>query len=101
MDPIKENIIKDLELDKLSEKEKEDRLIQVGDIIYQNVLMRVIETMSDKDQDEFEKILDNDGKPEDIFTFLNNKVPNFEQIINEEAIKFKNKTSDIMGQIGN
>ena len=101
MNPIKENIIKNFELDKLSENEKEEMILKIGSVIYQNVLMRVLETMPDEDQDEFEKILDNDAKPEEIFTFLNNKVPNFEQIINEEAIKLKNKTSDIMGQIEN
>jgi len=101
MNPINEKIIKSLELDKLSEKEQEDTLLRIGGIIYQNVLMRVLDVMEDKDQDEFEKLLDNNGSPEEIFTFLKNKNPNFEQIITEEAMKFKNKASDIMSQIGN
>ena len=100
MNPIKDNIIKSLELDKLSESEKEETLLRIGSIIYQNVLMRVLDVMGDKDQDEFEKLLDNNGSPEEIFTFLKNKNSNLEEIINEEADKFKNKASDIMSQIG-
>ena len=100
MNPIKDNIIKDLELNKLSPEEQEETLLRVGNIIYQNVLMRVLEVMPDKDQDEFEKILDGNGSAEEIFTFLKNKNPNFEQIIMEESKKFNNHASDIMSQIG-
>lgn len=99
MNPIKENIIKDLELDKLSETEKEETILRIGGIIYQNVLMRVLETMSDQDQNEFEKLLDKNAEAQEIFSFLNTKVENFEKIINEEALKFRNQTSNIMSQI--
>ncbi len=100
MNPIQKNIIKDLELDKLSPTEQEETLIRIGGVIYQNVLMRVLDTMEDKDQDEFEKLLDANASPEEIFNFLNSKNKNFEKIITEESNKFNNKASDIMSQIG-
>jgi len=100
MNPIQNNIIKDLELDKLTPQEQEEILVRIGSVIYQNVLMRVLDTMEDKDQDEFEKLLDKNASSEEIFNFLNSKNKNFEQIINEESNKFNNKASDIMSQIG-
>ncbi|MFA6524485.1 MAG: DUF5663 domain-containing protein [Candidatus Paceibacterota bacterium] len=100
MNPIEKNIIEILDLDNLPREEAEEILIRTGAVIYQNVLMRVMETMSEKDQDDFEKILDNEGKPEEIFSFLKDKVKDFEKIVKEEAEKFKNKTSNIMDQIG-
>ena len=100
MNPIQNNISKALELENLSPEERQEILIRVGTVIYQNVLMRVMELITDEEQNEFEKILDNNGKPEEIFSFLKNKVPDFEKIIEEEALKFKNKTTNIMDQIG-
>ena len=101
MNPIQKNISEVLELENLLPEERQEILLRVGAVIYQNVLMRVMEIMTEEDQDEFEKLLDNKGKPEEIFTFLKNKVPDFEKIIEEESIKFRNKSSNIMDQIGN
>ena len=99
MNPIKNKIINALNIENLSEKEKEEIILRVGTLIYQNVLMRVMETMPEKDQDEFEKLLDNNAKPEEVFTFLKNNVKDFEKIINEEAEKFKDKASVMMSEI--
>ena len=71
-----------------------------ADFIYQNIMTRALEIMSEADQDEFEKMLDAQSGPEEIFVFLKNKVSNFEEIIKEEAEKFKNKATGIMNQIG-
>jgi len=100
MNPIEKNIIEVLGLENLPKEEAEEILIRTGAIIYENVLLRVMETMTEKDQDDFEKILDNKEKPEEIFSFLQNRVKDFEKIVKEEAEKFKNKTSNIMDQIG-
>jgi len=100
MNPIKENIIKDLGLESLSEEEREVRLSQVGLLIYQNVLMRIMETMSDENIDEFEKLLDKNAGPSEVFTFLKNKVEDFEKIVSAESEKFRIHTNTIMDKIG-
>jgi len=100
MNPIEKNIIEVLELENLPREEAEEILIRTGAVIYENVLLRVMETMTEKDQDDFEKILDNEGKPEEIFSFLKERVKDFEKIVKEESEKLKNKTSNIMDQIG-
>lgn len=101
MNPIQKNITNVLELEKLPLEERQEIILRVGALIYQNVLMRVMEIMTEKDQDEFEKLLDKNAGPEDIFAFLKEKINDFEKIIEEEAIKFKDKSSSIMDQIGN
>ena len=93
MNPIKENIIKSLGLTNLGSEEKEDLLFRIGFLIYQNFLMRAMETLSNEDKSEFEKILDNNGKAEDILDFFKKKVSNFEEIINTETEKFRNEAS--------
>src|SRR3989344_6041480 len=98
MNPIQKNIESALELENLSPEERQEIILRVGAIIYQNVLMRVMEVMKEEDQDEFEKLLDKNAGPEDIFVFLKDNVKDFEKIIEEEALKFKNKASGIMDQ---
>lgn len=100
MNPIQNNIKNALDLDSLPPEEQQEIILRVGALIYQNVLIRVLETMEEADQDEFEKLLDMGAKPEEVFSFLKNKVKDFEKIIDEEATKFKDKSSHIMSQIG-
>ena len=100
MNPIQKNIENALELENLLPEERQEIILRVGALIYQNVLMRAMEIMTEKDQDEFEKLLDKNAGPEDIFSFLKDRVKDFEKVIDEEAIKFKDKTSSIMSQIG-
>ena len=71
MNPIQKNLIKELKLEHLSEKEAEKRLENVGLIIYQNVLMHVMDMLTDEEQDQFEKLLDENAHPNEIFMFLN------------------------------
>lgn len=101
MNPIQKNIEGALELGSLPPEERQEIVLRVGAVIYQNVLMRAMEIMTEKDQGEFEKLLDESASPEEIFIFLKERVTDFEKIIEEEAIKFKDKSSNIMGQIGN
>lgn len=100
MNSIQKKITKVLEIDNLPPQELQEMIMRIGTVIYQNVLMRVMETMKEKDQDEFEELLDKNASPEEIFSFLKEKVKNFEEIIEEEALKFKDKSSKIMDQIG-
>jgi len=101
MNSIQKNINNALELDNLPAEEQQEIMLRIGTLIYQNILIRVMEIITDEDQDEFEKLLDSNKKPEEIFSFLKNKVQDFEKIIAEEALKFKNKSDNIMSQIGN
>lgn len=94
---LKQNIIKELGLDKLSEKEQEEVLLNIGRIIFQSVLIRTMEELSDKDKNEFEKILSEKQNDEGaILGFLQSKLPNLNDIVNEEVAKFKQESVGFM-----
>ncbi len=101
MNPIQQNIINALGIQSLSNEEREKIILRVGTLIYQNVLMRVLSVMSEEEENEFEKLLDANAQPEEIFAFLQSKAPDLDKIIEEEAVQFKNKSDSIMNQIGN
>lgn len=97
---LKQNIIKELGIDILPEKEQEEALLRIGRIIFQSVLIRVMEQLNAKEKDQFTKLLTE--KPDDekaILDFLKSKIPNLNEIVNEEVASFKKESLDFMKQI--
>jgi hypothetical protein len=100
MNSISKKISETLNLENLPLDDRQEVIIRIGALVYQNVLMRSMEIMTEQDKDEFEKMLDKNADIEEVFIFLKEKVKDLEKIIEEEAIKLKNKSDKIMGQIG-
>lgn len=97
---LQKNIIKDLGLDTLPEKKQEEALLSIGRIIFQSVLIRVMDELDDKGKDEFEKVLTEKPNDEEaIFGFLKKNVANLNKIVNEEVRKFKQESVDFMKKI--
>ena len=97
---LQKNIIKDLGLENLSEKEQEESLLSIGRIIFQSVLIRVMEELDEAGKNEFEKILtEKPNDEETILSFLQAKIPNFNEIISGEVAKFKQESVDFMDKI--
>ncbi|MEK7452947.1 MAG: hypothetical protein AAB614_01810 [Patescibacteria group bacterium] len=99
---LQQNIIKELGIDNLPEKEKEEMLLRIGKIIFQDVMFRVVEILSEKDQDEMSKLFDEtagDDEGDKVLDFLRSKIDNFDDIVGEEIVKFKEESVDIMQSI--
>lgn len=97
---LQENIIKDLGLDALPESEREEALMSIGKMVFQGVLMRAINELSDEDAEAFGKLMEE--KPDDqqaVLDFLQSKVSNFDEIVKEEAMNFKRDGIDFMKKI--
>jgi hypothetical protein len=97
---INNNIIKILGIDTLPIEQQKETMEKLGAIVYQEVMLRALDAMTDEDKDEFEKLIEKDPSPEAMFTFLSQKVPNLDAIAKEEAEKLHAESADIMSQIG-
>ena len=99
MDPeLRNNIIRALGMnpEKMVESEMENIIERVGTLIYQNVLMEIMEILPETDIDEFGKLMDEETDPEKVTTFLKSKVPEFDELIKKEAQKFVSESQDMM-----
>jgi len=97
---LRQNIIKDLGLDTLSEKEQEEALLKIGKIIFQSILIKVIEELDDNEIDNFTELLEKNPNDEKvILDFLQAKVPNFNELVNNEVANFKKESMDFMKEI--
>jgi len=94
---LNKNLIKELGLENLPPEQQEEISMETGRVIYQNIVIRVLETLNEEDSEEFEKFLDEKSDNQDeIYEFLKSKIPNLEEIINEEVAKFKSGAISIM-----
>lgn len=97
---LRQTIINAYNLGSLTEEEQNDIIERIGSLIFQGILMRVMEGMSESLQSEFEEMLDKDASPEMIIGFLRENVSDFENIAKEEAEKFQTESMSVMNQIG-
>ncbi len=97
---INENVIKTLGIDSLPPEKQREAIERLGAIVYQEVMLRVLDILSEEDKDAFEKLIDENPDPEAMFGFLVEKIPNIDQIVGEEAEKIRNEATEIMADIG-
>ncbi len=91
MNIIQENIETYFGLHELPSDQREEILIRVGNLAYQNIVIACLEIMTEHEQDEFNKILENQGSVEEVSGYLKAKVKNFEEIAQSEVVKLKDK----------
>lgn len=96
-DTLRKQLIATYNLGDLPKDDQDDVLNKISELIYQAVLLRALPLLSDKQQDEFEKLLDNDAEPEELMAFFSKNVPGFEAIVKEEVEKFYKQAMQILG----
>lgn len=91
------DIIKEWELGSLPEERQKEVVERIGKIIYQALLVRSLDILSEKEQDEMDVLLNKDATtPEDILSFLQKKIPSFEKLVLQERDSLKN---DLLVQV--
>lgn len=97
---LNKNFVTELGLDKLPLERQEILFAKIGEVIFQGVLIRVLELMNEKQQASFKEVVDNAGEDmEKIVTYLEEKVPNFNHIVELEIEKFKKNSLNLINQI--
>ena len=85
MNLLSKDIVKEWNISSLSENEQADIVSRIGKIIYQAILVRSLDILSEKEEAELDKLLDIDSTtPEDVLTFLQSKIPTFAELVKEE-----------------
>lgn len=96
---IKENIITLFGIDKLPEDKKEETINQIGKIIFQAVLLRVLPIMDKKSLSEYDELIDKNVSPDQLIYFFIQKVPGFLRILSEESENFRKEYEYILSKI--
>ena len=87
---LSKEIIKEWHLDTLPETKREEAVNKIGRILYQAILVRTLEILSEDDQNELDTLMDKDTTtPKDVLLFLKKKIPTFEALVKEERENLK------------
>lgn len=99
MDKIKKTLGEMLDLQNASPEEQEAMLDMVAKTVLQGVLAKVIEAMNEEEEDNFEMFLEQDPNPEQLVVYLQERIPNFEEVVQQEAESFKQHAEKVMPDI--
>ncbi|MDQ5948985.1 MAG: hypothetical protein QG589_110 [Patescibacteria group bacterium] len=92
MNILPKEIITEWGLQSLPEQKQIEIVDRIGHMLYQAVLVRSLDILSDEEQEEFDVLLDNDGTtPQDVLVFLHSKIPTFQLLVAEEKDKLKDE----------
>lgn len=93
---MRDVLVKTYNLENVPEEQQNQMLEKIGSLIFQAILIRVIPMLSEEKQEELEKILATDATPDDLLIFLAKEIPDFKNIVGEEAENFKKESDAIM-----
>lgn len=99
-DTMNSILIKALGLEKASPEKQAEVVEAIGVVVYQAVITRAMEEMTDDKLDAFEKITDAEPTPELLINFFMKEIPNFEMMMREEAAKIVADHVTVANQIG-
>lgn len=90
MNPLSKDIVSEWGLGELPQEEQIDMVDRIGRLIYQALLVRSLDILSEVEQTEFDLLLDEDtSTPEEVVLFLERKIPTFKLLLKEEVNKLK------------
>ncbi len=98
---VEKDLITELGLGDLADEKKIELIIKWGNIVQKDIMMRVLTELSESDKDELDKLLVGKGENfEEIYQFLEKKLPNLDEIVKEEIEKFRKEMIDTFKSLG-
>lgn len=99
MNLLSKNLLKELGLGNLPEEDQTELMLSIGRIIQQNIIIRVLDELSDEDREEFDRLLGDNKDDGATLNFLKEKIKNLDGILEEEIKKFKQSSVELLNKI--
>lgn len=84
------DLIKELNLDYLSLEKQEEIINEMSDVVYDRILLRVLEKITEEDAINLTKLID-EGKEFEATDVLFKKVSDFDNILRREILGFQHE----------
>lgn len=88
-DKTKEDIIKYLGLDRLTQEKQDEIMARIGGIILKKIFVETVEKLDETDRSEFERMLEEGADADSMEKFLNAKIENYDTLIVKIAEEVK------------
>jgi hypothetical protein len=91
------DIFRELGLDTLPQKQKEALALKMTEALLKRINLIIMERLSEKDIESYEKLADNNVAPHVIETFLKSKIPDYEVMVNSVIREFVDEMKKDLG----
>jgi hypothetical protein len=88
-DEIQSNLISDLGLENLPEEKKEELIAKMTEVVLKRIFIETVEKLSEKDQGEYAKMIEEKAAPEEMEKFLLEKIPDYDAMVKKIVDDFK------------
>lgn len=90
---VPSDLLTDIGLDKLPIEEQATVLSEMSDAIMSAIMVRVVPMLDDAAKQELDTLLSGELEPSELQTFLSEKIPNFQDILDEEVNTFRTEAA--------
>lgn len=97
---LQKDISELLGLNGVSQAERDDMLANIGGLILESTMMRIIGGLSDEEAGKFEEFVAQDPSPDAMLNELRRIEPTIDEIVKEETIAFKVECIKVMERQG-
>ena len=95
---IQQDLIKELGIDQLPTERQEEILTAMTEALLKRITLRVLENLDEKQREEFDAVA-SANETEKVTEFLARKVPNYEQLIQDEIAKFRQDMTETVNAL--
>ena len=96
---INKKIVEVFGINTLSEGKQREAMQKIGPLVCQEVLVKAMEIMNEEDRSAFEKLVEENNNPEEMFVYLAEKVPTIYDIASQEIEKLKAENGDLLEEL--
>lgn len=86
---LKDIILESFDFAGVMGEEQEQMINELAKIAMDRTVIRALDKMSEEEVDAFASTMDNNAKPEEVFGYLENKVPSFYDMLREEVARLQ------------
>ena len=88
---LQSQLVKELGIDTLPPEKQEELLIKMTEVLLKRIFVETMEKLSDTDREAYEKLIDDNTNPDQINNFLQEKIPNYDDMVQKIITSFKDE----------
>ena len=94
-DQIQEKLIDELGLSNLPTDKKDQLIMKMTEVVLKRIFLETMEKLSDSDQDAYAKMIDENAEPEQLESFLQDRISDYENMVSKIVADFLKEMKDV------
>lgn len=98
---MQETIVEELGLGDMPEEQKAKVLVDLLELVLKRLYMETMDKLTQEDQQELMKMLDEKGEPDKVETFLRSKIGDYDEFVKKVVSDLKDELKEDIASFGN